>query len=168
LPLIEGFEVLGRGFEPGSSQVAIMHFKVNHHLKRVTESVDWAVVLLKLSLSEKNSELVNEVQTVVREVRGIIKSEDMYTYAIPKLAALESATNGSAELLVKLVSDLRLEYGQQCASRMQYAEAIASILATVPVRALEAVEVAKQMGNWQLALSIAGKLPSQFTCQLQY
>ena len=52
---------------------------------------------------------------------------------------------------------------------MQYNEAIASILATVPVRALEAVEVSKQMGNWQLALSIAGKISRSFLfCYLQY
>jgi hypothetical protein len=46
---------------------------------------------------------------------------------------------------------------------MEYAEAIAAILATQPVCALEAIEVAKQMGNWQLAISIAGALKQCFS-----
>ena len=119
LPLIEGFEALGRGFEAGSSQVALMHFKVNHHLKRHSEAVDWAVRLLSVYLTSEVP--VNEAQpvlplsdvtTVVKELRAIIKADDLYTYTLPKLATLATTLPSTANisLLTTLLSDLRLEF----------------------------------------------------------
>lgn len=182
LPVVESFETLGRGFESASPQVAIMHFKVNQHLKRFLKAVEWAVALLESahnahSATEESVEanLVASITTVIQELKVIIKAEELYRFTLPKLAALElklrldsvtflsatSSAHGSNAydvVICNLVSDLRLQWGQICASKMEYAEALASILATQPMHALEAVEVAKQSGNWQLALSIAGTM----------
>ena len=189
LPLVESFEAIGRGFALNSPHTALMHFKVNAHLKRHTRAIDWTVHLLqRIYVVESTPDGVDtspvdmrsDIVTVIYELKSFIKAEALHTYALPRLSGLQESLSldpvtvlaGSknmsisefsasecsyAVLICRLLSDLRLEYGLLCASKMEYAEGIASILATQPVYALEAVEVAKQMGNWQLALSIAGK-----------
>lgn len=181
LPLVESFESLGRGFESSAPQFAVMHFKVNQHLGRFTEAAKWAVTLLESAHNAHSADatsvhvdLAASISVVIQELKTIIKAEDLHKFILPKLAALElklrldavtvlaagsqsSHKNPYDVVVCQLLSDLRLQFGLICASKMEYAEAMASILATQPVRALEAVEVAKQWGNWQLALSIAGQ-----------
>lgn len=178
LPLVEGFEVIARGFDSAAPQFSLMRFRVNVHLKRHTHALDAAVQFLgrvrRFGASNDASEtLYQEAASAVTALKGIVKAEGLHSYVLPRLAGLleELGTDPATAVLVgadasisarmdaviaALLSDLRLEHGQLCAGRMEYAEAVAAILATHPVRAVEAIEVAKQMGNWQLAISIAG------------
>jgi hypothetical protein len=182
LPLLESFASIGRGFGEGSPQVALMHFRANMHLQRHTQAVDWCLALLSRMHTAAASAAAaadadsqpdvlppkEAIEQAVSDLKSVVKSEDLYAYAIPKVShvSLRLTPAGSAaaagdayrQLLDKLLSDLRLLFGLKCASSMQYSEAIASIMATRPMAALEAVEVCRQMGNWQLALSIAGNI----------
>jgi hypothetical protein len=169
LPLVEGFEVIARGFESASPQYSLMRFRVNVHLKRHSQAVDAALQFLGRmhSCSDAADPVYDEAVSVIAVLRKIVKEESMHAHILPRLAGLlealgmdSSTVVGPAarvdDLLCTLLSALRLEHGLLCASRMEYAEALAALLATRPVRAVEAIEVAKQMGNWQLAISIAG------------
>jgi hypothetical protein len=76
LPLVEGFELLGRGFESGSPQVALMHFKVNVHLKRSETAVHWAIELLRRAHLVDTSDNIAraEIAAVVKETASSARS----------------------------------------------------------------------------------------------
>lgn len=56
-----------------------------------------------------------------------------------------------------LVNGLRLQFGRHCSARKDYSGALSLFMSTQPMLALEAVEAARSLGQWRLALTIADK-----------
>eukprot|EP01034_Spumella_vulgaris_P024576 gene24576-30941_t len=183
LPLLERFELMGRGHNEGSVQHALMHFRVNAHLYRYHQVIDWGVKLLNallthaalFSVSTTGSEstdatdtvqLLTEVVRAAEELTKTVDKQDLFAYALPKLYSVEVKhssggahrdTAGPHVILTKTLSDMRVQYAAKCVSKMNYSEAITAYLSATPPHAIEAVQAARQLGSWQHALTIAGR-----------
>ena len=69
-------------------------------------------------------------------------------------------SSGSKALAASLLSRTRAAFGRFCLSKMRYHEAIAAFLSASPPLAEEAVRAARQLGDWQLLLTLASKFAS--------
>ena len=165
----------------GSVRHARMHFDVAVHLKRWGVAVDWCVQLLRRAVAvadapatgggsdsdgDAGHTAVAAAVAVAAETAALVAAHDLHATALPMLVGLVAslprppgpgpgpAARGAA---MDLLSRARLSHGAACMKRRQYGEAVVAYLTASPPRPAEAVDAARQDGDWQRALMIAGR-----------
>lgn len=171
LPLLEGFEAIGRlGSGPGSYEHWVMHVEVALHLKRPESVISSGLQALSISPSSSASsadavEAVMDPQTVSRHILSSTKDAKLYMLVLEQLfeairgQAKEPGQQKRQKILDALLSDTRYAYSIHLRSQSDpdRAQIIALLLMTEPPRASEAVETALMDDDWQQAFFIAGK-----------
>jgi hypothetical protein len=187
MPLLEGFESIGKVVETvaekGIDSVSmyrnmLMRFHVNHHLHRHEKCVEYAaktfgraVEVLETGVSGMLSDKeLAEIEAMARKVFDVVVEKKIQAHAIQLIASIkwkcasakvsedDAAIFGRiCESINKLLRKLRGSFGAQCASEQLFNEAVSSYLAAEPPFIQEAIRAARQDGNWQLALTIAGQ-----------
>ena len=186
LPLIERFESIGTT-ESESPQEAAMHFRVNVHLKRWVKAVDWAVETLRRFLAlrigpapdccwdEDAFEVCFRlVRDVMQDFELLLRENGLFAQAVPRVVGLDcrlptpidNHIDGDVQTQLyhrrdlfyrALVNGLRLQFGRHCWAQKDYSGALSLFMSTQPMHALEAIEAARILGHWRLALTIADK-----------
>ena len=157
LPLLESFEIIGRGYNHNDYQYALMHYTVNIYLKNNEKSINWGLQAMELYYNINNcDEISPEISDLTRKVVDIVTTNDMYNYALPRLSHLTMKTNND-NFITNTLDKMRREFGEKSLKNGEFQEAIAAFLSMKPVFAIDAIRAARQGGFWQQALTIAGR-----------
>jgi hypothetical protein len=144
LPLIEGFQNIGKGKPVGSIDEAVMRFQVFVHLNSHSKAIEYGIKALKLfiMMSESESAAVDNtiisVGTIADTLFTIVKANDLFASAISllnsclllmpvtgttksrDLMSIGGANVNSLNICGKLLRRLRGAYGSQLSSKQQY------------------------------------------------
>ena len=157
LPLLESFEIIGRGYNDNDYRYALMHYTVSTHLKNDENSINWGLQAMELYYNNNSSDKIcSEISDLTRKLVNIVSTNDMYNYALPRLSQLAMKTNND-NFITNTLNNMRKEFGEKSFKNGEFQEAIAAFLSMRPVFAIDAIRAARQGGFWQQALTIAGR-----------
>jgi len=197
LPLIEGFEAPGRGCQVTSVVHAVVRMDVHVHLGRPDGTFRWGLCALKrqvrdccgLTAHEATAEagagagkapLTLDASRICKVIGHAIKTGVLFETALPLLSRLHfQATSAAVEpistesltqlhtALSRVISDMRLAYGEHMLSKQQpdSAEAVASFLLADPPEVGRAITAALNAADWQTALALGARHASTLQAQ---
>ena len=147
-----------------------MRFAIAMHLQRHIDAVQWLIQLLAVAILHGEEQAVpisakhSSVRQAIVDCCEVLTSADLYSYTLPRLPALSAAstsTAGSDEVVAALINSfcnsVRSSFGRYCVTKQRHLEAATAFLSVSPPMPIEAIEAARQAGDWQLALTIAGR-----------
>lgn len=159
LPLIESFEMIGKGHDEGSIMFNLMHFKVNLHLKRHKEAVEWGCKLVEVYSGNKSESAHKEIiVSTTSTVVSLVETDKLFDIILPKLISLETIYGAKLQQmqdLLSLINQIRSCHGRCCVVAGEYSVAVSSFLSMDPPDAVKAVTAAIQWGNWKLAMTLS-------------
>lgn len=180
LHLLEGFEKIGRNEEDvvgiesgpviGLVHNALMNVAVNRHLCRYEKEIEWVVKAVSYYLDAVKvtpntaATVPGRLTRACIDICSVVTEQTLFTKALPmflNLAQHEKAVQ-SVQIAGQMLSTTRCAYAVHCQrSPEMLPQAVAAYLSLSPPMAKEAIKVARTMGDWALALTIANRYDAQ-------